>query len=59
MPVLKFKEFVLIIFFALFFSSCRQSDSLLTSLFSSSPNIDFVNKVEEKKLVNNLYYIYF
>ncbi|MBK8086768.1 MAG: VCBS repeat-containing protein [Chitinophagaceae bacterium] len=59
MPVVKLKEFVLIIFVALIISSCRQSDSLFTSLSSSETNIDFVNKVEEKELFNILYCLYF
>ncbi len=59
MPVMKRKEFVLIIYIALIFSSCRQPDNLFTSLSSSKTNIGFVNKVEEKELFNILYYLYF
>jgi len=53
------KLLVLIVFFLTFFLSCRQSNPLFTSVSSSTTNINFTNKVEERDLFNILYYLYF
>ena len=44
---------------SVFFLSCRQTDTLFTSIPSSKTNINFTNKVEDKDLFNILYYLYF
>ena len=44
---------------SVFFLSCRQTDTLFTSIPSSTTNINFTNKVEDKDLFNILYYLYF
>ena len=44
---------------SVFFLSCRQTDTLFTNIPSSTTNISFINKVEDKDLFNILYYLYF
>lgn len=39
--------------------SCQQKQSLFTPLSSSATNIDFENKLPERKLFNILYYLYY
>ena len=45
---------------SLFLASCnREKNNLFTSLSPSTTNIHFENKLEEKKLFNILYYLYY
>ena len=39
--------------------SCHRSDTLFTSLPSSKTNVQFTNTLEQKKLFNILYYLYY
>ena len=43
----------------IFYLSCHKTSHLLTSLPSSKTNIDFENKLEKRKLLNILYYLYY
>jgi hypothetical protein len=43
----------------LFFASCNRSNNLFTSLSPSSTNIHFSNKLEKRKGLNILYYLYY
>lgn len=50
--------FSVILFFSLFVS-CHRPDTLFEALPSSSTNINFENKLENKHLFNILYYLYY
>lgn len=43
----------------LIFFSCKTKETLFTSLSSSETSIEFINKLENKKMFNILYYLYF
>ncbi len=55
----KVKASFLFVSGSVFFLSCRQTDTLFTNIPSSTTNISFTNKVEDKDLFNILYYLYF
>jgi enediyne biosynthesis protein E4 len=42
-----------------FFQACKNNNTLFESLSSSKTNITFTNKLEKKKLLNILYYLYY
>ena len=52
--------FVLAVFAAAFFSSCKKKkETMFESLSASETNIGFVNKLENKEMFNILYYLYY
>ncbi|HQY12606.1 MAG TPA: VCBS repeat-containing protein, partial [Ferruginibacter sp.] len=52
--------FVLAVFAAAFFSSCKKKkETMFESLSASETNIGFVNKLENKDMFNILYYLYY
>jgi enediyne biosynthesis protein E4 len=57
--LLKKYIFLFLIFHASIIASCHKKDTLFTSLSSAETNIKFENKLENKKALNILYYLYY
>src|SRR5688500_17242493 len=55
-PRLPIPSYILIV---VFLASCGQDATVFSTVSSSKTNIDFVNKLPEKKLFNILYYLYY
>jgi hypothetical protein len=53
------KNFFRLLLFSSVCISCRRSNTLFTSLPSSKTNIQFTNTLEQRKLFNILYYLYY
>ncbi len=56
---MKLIGFIQLIFIVVFFTSCSQPDTLFISLQPGKTNINFVNKLEDKKAFGILYYLYY
>ena len=54
-----FRIFPILIVSILLFTGCRSKDPLFTNLSSSKTNINFSNTLENKPLLNILYYLYY
>jgi enediyne biosynthesis protein E4 len=55
----RLRFFFLLMSMLLIYSSCKKKSTLFSSLPSSQTNITFTNNLEEKKLFNILYYLYY
>jgi enediyne biosynthesis protein E4 len=51
--------YITILLLVVFVQSCKNNNTLFESLSSSKTNITFINKLEKKKLLNILYYLYY
>src|SRR6188768_208055 len=54
-----FRIFPILIISILLYAGCRSKDPLFTNLSSSKTNINFSNTLENKPLLNILYYLYY
>src|SRR5215204_4182740 len=56
---ISFRIFSILIASLVFYTGCRSKNPLFTSLPSSKTNISFINTLENKPLLNILYYLYY